>query len=305
MSRYIFDRAALLMKKESESGSYIEADIALPLERGAGVLDIEVDKKEYDPMSATLGAKENTVVTTFAKVPIEVKSRLGSVKTPFDVMLSACGMSESTEDNVSTFKFDSSNFDTFSFKQIAQREITKAKGARGDFSISATAGEAVEISFNFNALLVGQDRSSSDNTIPASPMIEPVFLSNNCNDYLLNGNAADVEKIEFKLNADITTAKSSCSNGAYTQDIKPELTITLNDTIASSDSFDDLKSGKVFNVVLPFFDINGTKKWEIIIPKGVVIEHKKPAEDGRIKIERTLECRPTNGDDNFFIKYYG
>ena len=304
MGGYVLDRAALLVKKEDSSGTYVDADFVLPVNRGAGVLEVKFDKEEVDPMSSSLGSKYNIVNTIFAQVPLEVKFNLPSDKNLVDTLFRGCGVVGSDVDDGVEYKYDSSNMDTLSFKQIALRELTKAKGARGDLTITAEAGKAVEVSFNFESFLEEQTKSGSDNSVPESPIFEPVFMSNECNAYLVNGNSASFSKIEFKLNADTVAPKESCSGGCYTKDIKPELSVEMSDSLDNANSFDDLKNGTEFNFVLPFFDLQGNKKWEIISPKCVVIEHKKPESEGRITVNRTLECRKVNGDDNFILKYY-
>jgi hypothetical protein len=128
-------------------------------------------------------------------------------------------------------------------------------------------------------------------------------MKNDCSAYLINGNGANLESFEFKLAATTVKPKSTCPS-AYIQDVQPQLTLTISDSLENSMAFEDIRSGNEFNLVLPLYDINGNKKAEIVVPKAVPIEDNGAVDSGRVTITRTFELRKVNGDDNFEIKYY-
>ena len=304
---YVFDLAALKVKAEVQNGEFIEPDILVPGSKGVGVLNPDVNKIEVDPMSNHLGSKYTVINGNFLELPIEIDMPLPTNVSLVETLFLGCGVVGSAIDGGKEFKFNTNNKTTLSFKQIAERETTTARGARGNFELSVESGGEAKIKFSFKSLFndkVKLNANSANNSVPDSPVCEMVFMTDNCNGYLVNGNSVHFSKVTLKLGADVKVAKDTCSLGAYTQDIKPELEVELFDSVDNEQSFNDLKNGVEFNFVIPLYDANGTKKWEIIVPKCVAIEHDNPVEDGRIKINRTLECRKVNGDDNFIIKYY-
>ena len=304
---YVFDLGALKVKAETNSGEYVEPNVLVPGKKGVGVLNPDSEKIEIDPMSNSLGSKYTVINGNFLQLPIEIDMPLPTDVALVETLFLGCGVESSAIDGGKEFKYVTSSNKTLSFKQVTERETTTAKGARGDFEINCEAGKETNIKFNFKSLFKDKAKVASggaNNSVPDSPVCEMVFMSDACSAYLVNGASAHFSKVALKLGGDVKIAKDTCSLGAYTQDIKPELEVELFDSVDNEQSFNDLKNGVEFNFVIPLYDVNGVKKWEIIAPKCVAIEHKNPTEDGRIKINRTLECRKVNGDDNFIIKYY-
>jgi len=305
--KYIADRSAVLIKLETVPGTYEEPNTVLPLEKGGDMWVPEWDKQEFDPESAHHGSKETMIITDFATMPVTAKMRLPSDHTLISTALAACGVvGTAIQDGVS-YAYSTASKDTVSLMQIGERDITRAYGERANFTLSCEVGQPAMISFDFKGMFKEQVRLGSgdpDNTIPSTPSFETVFMTKNCTAYLVNGNQAHFTKVELNLNADIGTAKDTCPGPSWTKDTKPELMVSMMDSIDNEQSFEDLQSGKEFNFIIPLFDVNGDKKWELIAPKCVVIDHKKPKDEGRIAIERTFECRKVNGDDNWELRAY-
>jgi hypothetical protein len=306
MSKYVLDIGAMGLGIEDVAGLYKEPTKLIPTKKGIGVYAPNTDKIKIDPMNNKLGAKYSVACVEFAEQSVDVDIPLPSNKTLLDEAFGACWMERIDDKGITTYKFNTNSNTTASIKQTAQRVITKITGAVGDFSISAKAGEAANIKFNFKGKLEEQRRLANvedNNEVPDSPDFEPLFMKNDCASYLINGNGAVVDSFELNLNAKVVVPKNSCSV-AYIEDIEPTLKIVVSDTIENEMAFEDIKKAKEFNFVLPLFDINGNKKVEIVIPKGVPTEDKNPATEGRITIERTLECRRVVGDDSFEIRYF-
>ena len=302
----VLSQMAVLAIVEANSGTYEEPTQVVPAQK-SGIWDIEVDKDEIDPLSAYQGSKRTDIITDFANVPIALEGRLPDSKDLIDVLLRGCGLVGVTDGNVTTYRYNTSDNKTLSLKQVAKRETTQVNGARGSFKISAKAGEAVKITFDFKSNLkdvVELASDAADNTIPDLADFGSVFMTKACDAYLLNANNASLKEFEFDLKADVIATKETCPGGCYTKDTKPEVTLKMSVTPDNEGAFSDLKSGKEFNLVVPFFDINGIKRWEFHSPKLVVIDNKKPDEDGVLNVDRTLECRKVAGDDNFELKYF-
>jgi len=305
--KYIADRSAVLIGLETTPGVYEEPSTALPIEKGSDMWVPEFDKTDFDPESGHHGSKETTVITEFATMPVKATMKLPNDHTLISAALVACGMESTAITGGVSYSYTTSNKKTASFMQVSEREITRAYGERGDFTITCEVGNPAEISFEFDGMFKEQVRLAAadpDNTIPDTPAFDQVFMTKNCTAYLVNGNQAHFTKVELKLGASIGTAKDTCPGESWTKDIKPEMTVSIMDSIDNQQSFADLQNGTEFNFVIPLFDKNGVKKWEIIAPKCVVIEHKKPKNEGRIALERTFELRKVNGDDNFEIRAY-
>lgn len=306
-TKYVSDRNAILMKTETVPGTYETPTVVLPLEKGAGVWQPSFDKVDVNPQSANHGSKETIIITAFADVPVSASMSLPSDHTLIAGAFGACGMGSSAITGGVTYKYDSTKKTTASLLQIAERKTTSAYGARADMSLTLEVGKVAEVSFDFKSQLkevVQLASNAADNTIPVAPSFNKVFMTKNCEAYLVNGNAAHFKKVELKLNADIGQPKDTCAGACYTKDIKPELQITMSVTEDNEDAFDALKNGTQFNFVIPLYDAAGVKKYELVAPKCVVIDQKTPENEGRLDVDRTFECRKTNGDDNFELKAY-
>ncbi len=306
-NKYVSDRSAVEIKVEINSGMYVVPNIVLPLEKGDGVWEPSYDKDESNPFSSHHGSKETTIITAFAAVDVSSKIKLPSNHALVAAAFMACGVSATVAIGTVSYKYDSNNKSTLSMKQTLERKSVSVYGARANFSLSCEVGQAAELSFNFKSMLkeVAQLAPLAiDNIIPSVPSFEKVYMTKDCAAYLVNGNTAHFKKINFSLGAEVSTPKDTCAGASYTQDIKPELQITMSVTQDNEDAFGDLKSGTEFNFVIPLFNMAGVKKWELIAPRCVVIEQKTPENESRLDVDRTLECRKVLGDDNFELRTY-
>ena len=303
---YVGDRSAIKIDIETVSGVYQAPTIVLPLEKGAGVWEPALDKDEANPIAANHGSKETTLITAFASVSASSKMKLPSDHTLVAAAFECCGVVGTAITSVGTgYAYDSAKKSTASMLQMGERKSTLVYGARSDFGLVCEIGKAAEISFDFKSTLkevVQLDSGDADNTIPDTPGFEKVFMTKDCAAYLVNGNTAHFKKVAFNLGAEVVVPKDTCSGAAYTKDIKPELQVTMSVTEDNEDAFIDLKSGTEFNFVIPLFDVHGVEKWQLIAPKCVVIDQKTPVNEGRIDVDRTLECRKTAGDDNWELR---
>jgi len=302
MGKYIADKSAVLLKTEAAPGTYEEPTVVVPLERGGDMWSPEFDKDDFDPESGHHGSKETIIITDFATMPVEMKLKMPSDHTMITVALLACGIVSTAVGTTISYTYDTNTQGTCSLMQVGQRVTTRAYGERGDFGFSAEVGKAVEMSIGFKGMFKEQVKlgaADADNTIPDTPSFDAVYMTKNCAAYLVNGTQAHFTKVEFKQGADIGTPKDTCAGASWTKDVKPELMVSMMDDIDNAQSFNDLKNGTQFSFVIPFFDINGNKKWEFRSPKCVAIDHKTPKSEGLIAIERTYECRKVNGDDNW------
>jgi len=305
--RYIRGGAALLITLESNNGEYVDPTKVLPVEAGMGILKPSFDTVDMDPLSIHQGSKETIVVTEFATVEFEAAMKLPNDKDLVDELFKASGLKREDVDGGAVYTYDSTTNQSASFKQIASRVETKTAGARGDLKISCEAGGVASLSVGIKSSLVSKTRLGSDaadNAIPSTPSYEAVFMTKSCDAYLVNGKSVHLQKVELALNAEITQPKSTCPMGAVGVDIKPQLSITIQDSLENEQGFEDIKNGTEFNFVIPLFDKAGNKKWEIVAPKCVAIEDNEPDSDGLLKLERTYECRKVDGDDNLEIRYF-
>ena len=305
--KYIADSSAVLIALESTPGTYEEPTTVLPIEKGGDMWVPEWDKDEFNPESAYHGSKETTIITDFATMPVTAKMRLPADNSMISTALAACGVAGTAITDGISYAYSTAAKETVSLMQVGERDTTRAYGERANFTLTCEVGKPAMVNFEFKGMFKEQVRlgsSDADNTIPPTPSFETVFMTKNCTAYLVNGNQAHFTKVELNLNADIGTAKDTCPGPSWTKDTKPELIVSMMDSIDNEQSFADLQSGKEFNFIIPLFDVNGVKKWELIVPKCVVIEHKKPKNEGRIALDRTFECRKVNGDDNFELRAY-
>ncbi len=302
----VLSQMAILAILESESGLFLEPTKVVPASK-SGIWDIDIDKEEIDPLASHQGSKRTEIITDFATVPIKLEGRLPKDKDLIETLFRGCGLVGTIDNNITTFRYSTNDDKTLSFKQVALRESILASGSRGTFTISAKAGESVKVNFDFKGNLhdaVELEPDADDNTIPTTPDFDGVYMAKNCDAITLNGESASLREFEFDLGGDIGVAKETCPGGNWSKDIKPEVKLKMSVTPDNEGAFSDLKSGKEFVLHVPFFDIDGVKKWEFVSPRLVVIENKKPDDEGLLTVERTLECRKVNGDDNFEIKHF-
>lgn len=303
---YVLDRASVLIAEEVACGEFVTPDTILAIEK-MSLWEPEPDKDESNPQNAFHGAKETSLVYDFATVPISAKMKLPADFSHIALALRSCGMVASDMTSYQAFQYETTNKTKISMMQVAERKTTSVYGGRGDFSIVAEVGKAVEVSLEWKSIfkqIVTLDALDTDNVLIDTPNVEKVYMTKDCTAYLVNGNNAHFKKVELKLGAEVIAPKDTCPSGAYTKDIKPELMISMAVTEDNEDAFDELQSGAEFNFVIPFFTVDGTKKWEIVAPKCVVIAQKTPENEGIINVERTLECRRVVGDDNFELRAY-
>ena len=304
---YTKDRNAIKISLEATPGTWVAPAIVLPLEKGTGLFEPEVDKDESNPVSGHHGSRETQAITAFSGVSFSPSMKLPSDHTLIAPLFAMCGVAATAIQGGTSYAYDSTKKTTASLEQISERKITQIYGARASFSLSCEVGKAAEISFDFESQLkevIDLAAVDNDNVIPSTPAFEKVFMTKDCTAYLVNGQNAHFKKVDFTLGGDIKRPKDTCSGECYTEDIKPELQVTMAATPDTNGAFQDLKTGTEFNFVIPFFDINGVKKWELISPKCVVIDQKTPESEGLLNIERTLECRKVNGDDNWEIQTF-
>jgi hypothetical protein len=292
---------------EAVPGTYEEPTVVVPLEKGGDLWVPDFDKETFDPESGSHGSKETVVITDFASQSVSAKMKLPSAHGLIAPLLAACGVAATPITGGQSYAYSTVSKATASLMQVGQRVTTRAYGERGDLTLTAEVGKPVEIGFEFKGMFKEQVRLAAtdpDNSIPATPSMDMVFLPKSCTAHLINGNQAHFKKIELKLGADIGTAKDTCPGESWTKDVKPELMITMMDDIDNAQSFDDVKNGTQFNLSIELHDINGVKKYELIVPKMVVIDHKTPKSEGLISLERTFECRKVTGDDNWELKAF-
>ncbi len=305
MSRYVLNRSSVKIGVESVSGVYEAPTDLLAMERGGELWVPEVDMDTFDPLSGNHGSKETLVIDDFARMNVSAKMKLPSDYALVETAFLACGIVGNDITGGKAFTYSTTQKDTVSLLQTAERVTTIGYGERANLEIMCEVGKAVETTFDFKGLFGEQVRlapDAVDNVVDDTPPLKMVYMTKDCAAYLVNGESAHFTKVGFNLGADIGVPKDTCAGAAYTKDIKPELSITITDSIDNEQSFADIQNGVEFNFVIPLFGIDGTKYWEIIAPKCVVIAHKTPDNDGLISIERTFECRKVNGDDNFEIR---
>ena len=306
-TKYQFDNMAIAIKVEAQSGTFVSPDVVLPIERGSGSPEPKFDTDTKDPYSAHKGSKETVIITQFSEVEYTLKMKLPANHTLIAPTFAMCGVGSSDIDGGKAYAFDSSSDSSCSIRWTEKRTTTEARGARADFEISAEVGKAVEINFNLKSVLnqvVDLANDVADNTIAPAPDTSSVFMDKNCTAYLINGATVHLSKVSLKLGGEVVVPKDTCPLGAYTKDIKPELTVSIPLTEENEGAYNDLVNGTEFNFVIPFFDKSGTKKWELIVPKCVATSQKKSESDRRLIVERTLECRKVAGDDNFELKAF-
>jgi len=306
-NKYTKDTNTVAVIVESVSGTYELPVAVLPLQRGNAIWNPTYDTDENDPLSKFQGSKTTTVITDFSAIEVSAEMKMPSDHTQIAVPLAGCGIAPTVEVGYVSYLYDSTKDTTLSMQQVGYRKKTSAYGARADLTITAEVGQAAMIMFDFKSTLnevVQLGSVEADNVIPDSPALESVFMTKDCLAYTVNGNPAHFKKVELALGADVFTPKDTCSGASYTNDIKPQLKVTMSVTEDNEDAFNDLASGTEFNFVIPLFDNAGVKKWEIIVPSCVAIEQGTPEENGRLNVERTLECRKVLGDDNFELRAY-
>lgn len=301
---YVLSVAAVLASLEATPGVFTTPNSVLPLERIDGLWEPKLDKDESNPSSGYHGAKETTIIADFATIEETLKFKMPSDHTLIAPLLNACSVEGSAVESVGTvYKYNTNSSKSLSLREVGKRRVTDVSGVKATFTLSAEVGKAAELNFEVKGQLVGVTNRAGDeeNSVADTPDFAPVFMTKECSAYLLNGNQAHFKKVEFKLGGEVVTPKDTCPGSAYIKDIKPELTLTMAVTPANEDAFNDLKSGSEFNVVIPFYDVDGNKKYTLQIPKCVAVEQKSPDSDGLLNVERTLECRKINGDDSFEI----
>lgn len=305
--RYINDRNTIGVKKEAVSGEFETPNSVLPVKQGKGLWVPKWDTDKFTPASAHHGSNETVVITDFATQEVAIDMRFPADDTIIADLLVGCGVVSTDVTDGRSYAYSTGARDTLSLQQIAERVTTNASGARGDITLTCEVGKAVALKVDLKGTFREQIRlagSDADNTLSEAPVTDSVYMTKNCTAYLVNGNQAHFTKVEFKLGADIGVPKDTCAGVSWTKDIKPTLAVHIKDSIDNEQSFNDLANGHEFNFVIPLFDINGTKKWELRVPKCVVVQHSTPAEDGLIAIQREYECRKVNGDDNFELIAY-
>ncbi len=307
MSGYTRDGVVVKIKTEAVPGTYVEPDVVLPMEKGGDLWEPKVDTDENDPLSAHHGSKETTVIADFAGVETDISIKIPTDHTLIEPLLGMCGLVGTSFAEGTSYAYSSTSKSTASLKQLGLREHTAVYGARASVDLSFEVGKAALMSFKMVSQLheaVSLDAVDDDAVLPSVPSFEKCYMTKNCTAYLVNGQEAHFTKVDFSLGADVKQPKDTCSGSCYTMDTKPQLTVTMVADPDNAGAFADLKSGTEFNFVIPLFSVDGTKQWELIAPKCVVISQKKPKKDGLINIERTLECRKVNGDDNFELRKY-
>ena len=306
-NKYVRDALALALIVEASSGTFLAPTAVLPMERGAGSPEPKLETDVSDPASSYKGSKKTTIITDFATVEYGAKLKLPSAHALVTPAFAMCGVVGTAFTGGVSYAFSSNNEDTCSMQFTEQRTITKVRGAKSGFELTAEVGKAVEVNFNTIGHLEAVEELGSadaDNVIPATPDFSSVFMTSNCSAYLVNGASAHFTKVAFKLGATNATIKETCAISAFNVDVEPKLTVSMSLTEENEASFNDLKNGTEFNFVIPFYDIAGVKKYELIAPKCVAVEQKKSETDRKMNVEKTLECRQTSGDDAWELKAF-
>jgi len=307
MPGYTRDGVVVLIDTEAMPGTYQEPLTVLPMEKGGDLWEPKVDTDENDPLSAHHGSKETVVIADFAGVETDITIKVPTDHTLIAPLLAMCGLVGTAFAGGTSFAYSSTSKSTASLKQIGLREHTAVYGARASLDLTLEVGKAAEMSMKMMSQLyeaVSVDAADPDTVLPSVPSFEKVYMTKNCTAYLVNGQEAHFTKVDFTLGAEVKQPKDTCSGACYTMDTKPEITVSMVADPDNAGAFADLKSGTEFNFVIPLYSVDGTKQWELIAPKCVVISQKKPKKDGLINIERTLECRKVDGDDNFELRKY-
>lgn len=313
MGTYIRDASVIQIVQELTPGTFLDPStelyptVVLPIEKGGELWSPKVEKDETNPETPYHGSKETDINAMFASIEESVSMKLPADHTMAAMVLAMCGLVGTAFAGGTSYAYSSASKTTASIKQIALREHTSVFGARATFGISCEVGKAAVLNFDFKSQLheaVALDAADPDNTLPAVPAIAKVYMTRDCTAYLVNGQEAHFKKIDFKLGGEVRQPKDTCPGACYTEDIKPELQVSMAADPTNNGAFQELKNGDEFNFVIPLFDIDGNKVYELISPKCVIMEQKKPKNEGLINLDRTYECRRVNGDDNFEIKVY-
>lgn len=302
-SKFTQDVLGVKVKVETVPGTFEAPDTVLYLERGAAFPTPDFDKVTIDPMAATSGGKYDIVIAENGRINYDVVQKMSADKADFEPVLLASnfvGTAVTAPDGTS-YKMKTVSANSLSFEWIDPRATLQGKGAKGAFSLKAEVGQPVELTFkmliNYHDEIVLAS-ADPENTLETADVSDFLYMQKNCTGYTINGVGAHFETFEVDWGANMVQPNTTCDAANYLSEYAPTVKITQSLTEEGEASFNELKSSASKNIVIPFYDIAGTKKAEIRIPNAVLSDVGKSGADGRLKADRTFSCRPVLGDDN-------
>lgn len=314
--RYDFGLKAII---ETTRGTYLEPTDPLCLLEGAKRPTPEYKTKDIKKMtgydaSGYVIVQDPSNPSAKAEIthwmPLSMKdATTGAVPAIFR----SCGMSVGAITTPSAgFKYShvTGQGDTASVLAVGIRESTKFKSGQGSFDITFNLDEAIEFSASMtltqDGLTTELASGDADNTIPTLALIgdSDVLYYSSVNPATVNGNPACLSDVKFMQNNNIVTKE--CTDGKI-QTINskdPKISFSQRLTKEFEASFNDISSGTEFNIVIPISDRSGNAVGQFVFPKCVVETNDPNDGDGMLELSRTLSCRETVGDDNYYFELY-
>jgi hypothetical protein len=264
----------------------------------------EFDKIEYKPNSMYGGQNRFMIIDDWARLNFEIDLALTTDITQIKDLLSLSNITQ-VDDTVDIFTPATNSQDAGVFEIITPRKKYNSSGAKGVFSLSAIAGERVNIKFAISSGLEYIDElasSDQDYTVPVAPVPEFVILKKAVA-LLSDGQEIELNELSFEMGNELTHIKSTKSNAFYMKDYNPRITIKTQLTRDNGTSFNSLVAGTSFKLEATFSDKDGNEKYKLTVPKAVQEDLSYEDNEGLFVLTRAYSCQPIIGDDNFNIEY--
>lgn len=314
--RYAFGMEVAL---ETTRGTAVAPTKALCLTTDASLPSAEHITKDIKKMATTAGqayslildpSKPKASFSVSHWIPKAIKDASTDVIAE---LFTCCGMkSEAILTPSAGFKFSpiTNGGKTFSAKATSARFSTLYKYGEGNFDINFALDEPLEVNYSFS---MNQDGSTTelaegaaDNTIPSLALVgdTDVLYYNSTNPVTINGNPACIKDVKFSQGNELKEQAYFCGKGRDIIEYIPKLELSHKLTKAFEASFNDMKNGTEFNIVIPVSDRLGAEVGQFVFPKCVVDSDSPTNSDGLFNLQRTLSCRSTAGDDNYYFEFY-
>ncbi|DAB41125.1 MAG TPA: hypothetical protein CFH81_02165 [Sulfurovum sp. UBA12169] len=305
-SRFTQALMGIKVAKEVTPGAYVLPTTALYLERGTDMSKVEFGKITVDPMSSTSGTKRDIVAPGTGKISYTITQKMAADKAAYSVLLETCNFAGTALVSPAgvSYEMKTAKTDTLSIDWIDPRATVSGKGGKGGLSIKCEINKPVEMTFAYSFKYQGETllvNTAPDNAVPTVDIPAFLYMLEDCTGYTINGVGGHIESFEIDWGASMVHADTSCPSGAYCEEYAPTLKLTQSLTEENEISWDELQTQGEKNIILGLFEIDGTKRGEIRIPKAVANDTDKNSDQGRFKATRSFACLPTNGDDNIQI----
>lgn len=284
-------------------------------------LNFELDSQEENPMSNTFAQQDVYFATISKKVNFDFTTVLGKVDEATSISggvldmfkLSNLTMAEGTAvDGKKVFDF-TPNSNKEGKGQITIKNVDRTvvvEKVSSSMSISVERGGEVKLKFSSTGY-VKSDTNGQANTLadPVKPVASVLTTTDGVNTGItVDGNMLDPLSLEFAMNLErqMPPVMKTENEMVVIKGAKHTLNVSAYLSAAVfEEGYDSIVQGTEIAIDANFEDTSDVVIWELLVPKAKVSNTPNRGDNsGAYSISKEYLCRPTNGNDNFTLKYY-